>query len=257
MPMSDSEQSKDHSALGAIRTQIEAFRSELPSLAQLSRDITQRVGSPLIDWVDSLHLVAEARRRTKWIDLGWLPADKGRDHEVLRFAGEELPPIVLHRGLTARLDLRVEQLDTFLKAHGLVFNACIEGQAGSALRRAQWKSTGLRAFGIVERHGCASFDPRVSACNDPKKLAQWRQRISDRPRSVADESESMAELGELLKKACSDLGQGPATDLFLACEREYWQGRNVAARMQYRRQQGLGLGWGNYGKHVYLSLIHI
>jgi hypothetical protein len=42
-------------------------------------------------------------------------------------------------------------------------------------------------------------------------------------------------------------------DLFFASEREYWQGRNQAAQVQYARQQALGLGWANHDHHTYRS----
>jgi hypothetical protein len=41
--------------------------------------------------------------------------------------------------------------------------------------------------------------------------------------------------------------------LFFAAEREFWMRRNRAARVQYARQQSLGLGWANHDHHTYRS----
>jgi hypothetical protein len=41
--------------------------------------------------------------------------------------------------------------------------------------------------------------------------------------------------------------------LFFEAEREYWQSRNHAARVQYERQSRLGLGWANHDHHTYRS----
>ncbi len=42
-------------------------------------------------------------------------------------------------------------------------------------------------------------------------------------------------------------------DLWFAAERQYWQKRNHAARVQSARQQKLGLGWANHDHHTYRS----
>jgi hypothetical protein len=44
-----------------------------------------------------------------------------------------------------------------------------------------------------------------------------------------------------------------ACDLFFAAERDYWQRRNRAARVQKARQDRLGLGWANHDHHTYRS----
>jgi hypothetical protein len=49
------------------------------------------------------------------------------------------------------------------------------------------------------------------------------------------------------------LGIHRACDLFFAAEREYWQRRNRAARVQKARQDALGLGWANHDHHTYRS----
>lgn len=238
-------------ALSAIQEQLDKFCASIPALAELETKIAQRTGSPLLDWVDALHLVAEPRRRAKWIDLGWLPSADRPDHEVLRFEGDELPPIVLHADLTARLDLRVQDLECFLAAHGLAFNARIQGAPGSPLRRAAWAQNGLRTFGVVERRGTVEFDPRRCEALDPARLELWTQQLRGRVRCPGDDAKGLDDLGRTLEEAAAELGQGPAASLFLSVEREYWQWRNQAARIQFRRQQGLGLGWGNHGKHIY------
>jgi hypothetical protein len=52
-----------------------------------------------------------------------------------------------------------------------------------------------------------------------------------------------------------DLSGGPdlACHLVFEVEREYWQSRNRAARVQKARQDRLGLGWANHDHHTYRS----
>ena len=58
---------------------------------------------------------------------------------------------------------------------------------------------------------------------------------------------------DIVRAAVADLGTGLAADLFFAAEREYWTGRNRAARLQKARQDSLGLGWRNHDHHTYRS----
>jgi hypothetical protein len=58
---------------------------------------------------------------------------------------------------------------------------------------------------------------------------------------------------QLFAAAADELGRAWACDLFFQAEREYWQSRNHAARVQYERQNQLGLGWANHDHHTYRS----
>jgi hypothetical protein len=60
-------------------------------------------------------------------------------------------------------------------------------------------------------------------------------------------------VSQLFTLAAADLGAAWACDLFFIAEREYWQSRNRAGRVQYERQNRLGLGWANHDHHTYRS----
>ena len=77
--------------------------------------------------------------------------------------------------------------------------------------------------------------------------------LGNRPRDFSTEREGFAHTRGQIESASADLGVDWACSLFFAAERDYWMSRNRAARVQYGRQQALGLGWGNHDHHTYRS----
>jgi hypothetical protein len=79
-----------------------------------------------------------------------------------------------------------------------------------------------------------------------------RELWQARRRHFSDDAEGFdvaeAVLGEVLERAGStDL----ACHLVFEVERDYWETRNTAARVQKRRQDRLGLGWANHDHHTF------
>ncbi len=56
---------------------------------------------------------------------------------------------------------------------------------------------------------------------------------------------------ESFQRAAASLGRNRACDLLFRSEREYWETRNQAARVQKERQAKLGIGWANHDHHTY------
>lgn len=85
----------------------------------------------------------------------------------------------------------------------------------------------------VERR---SFDPPFTF--DPTAATLWAKR----PRGLSlDVAQKMVEL----------VGEAVAASLVLEHERAYWQSRNRAGQVQYRRQSPMG--WGNHDHHTFRS----
>ncbi|MGK0219959.1 MAG: hypothetical protein ACI9HE_003466 [Planctomycetota bacterium] len=250
-------------ARAAFQAQLEAFRRALPQLDELKYLLEARTGTCLLDWVDALHLVTEPQRRQSWIDLGWKAEDSLSSQEVLRFPKDALPPIVLVRDLEARLDLRVDDIESFLASYkdlrGRRPSCKIEGQPGSGLRRAHLAGHGIRSLAMVQRRGYAGFTVGAHTGDlDPELRAQWTHTLRARQRVYASDRHGLTALGSLLTEAREALGVPQAADLFLHLEREYWQASNRAGSVQAARQVTLGLGWGNAHKHVYrCSIEHL
>lgn len=247
----------------AFLAQLEAFRRALPQLEELEYQLEARTGTCLLDWVDALRLVTEPQRRQSWIDLGWRAEDSLSSQEVLRFPGDALPPVVLVRSIEARLDLRVDDLETFLGTYrdleGRPLSSEIKGEPGSGLRLAHLAGHGVRSLVVVQRRGYAGFTVGSHTGSvDCDLREQWTHTLRARQRVYANDRHGLTALGSLLAEAKEALGAPQAADLFLHLEREYWQASNRAGGVQRTRQASLGLGWGNSHKHAYrCSIEHL
>src|SRR5258708_1432583 len=77
----------------------------------------------------------------------------------------------------------------------------------------------------------------------------WGTRKGDFSEDGAGVKHALARLDAVLALVDRDA----ACELFFAEERRFWETRNRAARIQKRRQDQLGLGWGNHDHHTFRS----
>jgi hypothetical protein len=80
---------------------------------------------------------------------------------------------------------------------------------------------------------------------DAQDLWRTRRRHCDSPAKGFEAATS------ILDKALELVGQDLACHYFFQEERRYWESRNRAAQVQKRRQDSLGLGWGNHDHHTF------
>lgn len=129
--------------------------------------------------------------------------------------------------------------------------ARIEGLPGAPLRRARlWQADQVTVWAI-ERNGHDGFDV---PCPDPPQLAAAGRTLAafrERPRRAGTIASRFDHLDRVIADAVSTLGAPWACALFLRAERDYWETRNTAGRLQKRRQDVVGLGWANDDHHTY------
>ena len=89
------------------------------------------------------------------------------------------------------------------------------------------------------------FDTNSAAVVKAREL--WHMRKRDFPDDAAGVKHAFAVLGQVLALVPRDV----ACELFFAEERGFWEFRNRAGRVQKRRQDQLGLGWGNHDHHTF------
>jgi hypothetical protein len=116
------------------------------------------------------------------------------------------------------------------------------------------------SLAVVERHGYRGFEPmdgemarlgrmRPHATRDA--LAA-RDRWIGRKRRFDDDAVGFEATESLLSEVIDLAGSTDlACHLIFEAEREYWQSRNRAARIQKARQDRLGLGWANHDHHTF------
>ena len=155
--------------------------------------------------------------------------------------------------------IRVESVAAFSRAHDLGLDAVGYPLGPYRVGRVAGEATGLA---VVERRGYDGFEPfpgelaregrmRPHAAREAlaaRELWQGRRRRFDDDDRGFDATEETLE--RVIERAGSrDL----ACHLVFEVERDYWQSRNRAARVQKARQDRLGLGWANHDHHTFRS----
>jgi hypothetical protein len=162
------------------------------------------------------------------------PDDDQRGSELLR----HLTPPAATTSSGARVDL--PPIDFCGVMGGPYVQACLHTENDVALC-------------VSERHGYRGFSPPLI---EDRQIEAARKYLGDfrrRQRVCENDEEGFHYASALFAKAAAEVGRDWACDLFFTAERDYWRSRNQAARVQYDRQNRLGLGWANHDHHTYRS----
>ncbi len=160
--------------------------------------------------------------------------------------------IVVESRPKAKVALLVESVADFLVAHGLE-DVPIAGEPCSSLRKAKIDGSAAAELWVVERHGWRGLDSGPLTTRQLHALIHHAEAFRRRARHFQHAEHGFAHAQELISRAVDDLGVDRACDLFFQSERDYWQRRNRAGRVQKARQDRLGLGWANHDHHTYRS----
>jgi len=207
----------------------------------------------------------------EWVDHIILGAQHGDELRQAGFTGDEVEtpkgttalwhprsmlPRVLLRDEKARgeapveIAIRPERVADFLAAHDL--DARIEGAFGARLRRAVVSEENGR-LSAVERLGHRGFVVHEPAAEFVTRVLRVRELWRTRKRDFAEDASGVRHAFDRLEAALGLVDRDAACELFFAEERRFWEARNRAARVQKRRQDQLGLGWGNHDHHTFRS----
>jgi hypothetical protein len=236
--------------------------ADCPFAAGLSQQMLDLTGTRMLDWIDHFGLAANDEALAEVNRVGYVKVDSIGGEHVWNHAGGLFPRIRELAGTTRTLAIKVDSVADFLFAHALTM-VPIEGEPLAPLRRARVASGPRVEFRVVERHGSRDFVPAAwqgSSSGDTSRagvplaaIARHSEALRLRRRVWDDDASGIAHANELIDAAIADLGCDRACELFFAAEREYWQHRNHAGRLQLARQQVLGLGWANHDHHTYRS----
>ena len=231
--------------------------------ARLAARMTEETNTRLADWVD--HLVVGDREglAAELRSLGY--ARKATfyavDAQAYAHNNGVFPRVVVQKSVAdvESVAVRVESVADFSRAHDLGLD--VQGYALGPYRSGA--VPGARTtFKAVERRGYTGFEPfpgdlaregrlRPHAARDTMAaLELWRGRR----RNWEDDEDGIGATEETLGRVVETAGSADlACDLVFRAEREYWQSRNRAARVQKARQDALGLGWANHDHHTFRS----
>jgi hypothetical protein len=225
--------------LDDLLTQL-AARS--PAVATFAERLADATSTRMLDWVDHLAVTLDTQRLST---LGFARVDGVPGPALWRHPEAQLPAICEATELPV-VALRVDDVGFAASVHGTL--ARVAGSVGSAHRSALIAADAVRLLAVERRSwraGAVAEQTSVGAqAAAEQALALWRFRRRDAGIDRAlDDARTIVEL----------VGQDIAASLAMQAEREFWQARNTAARVQHSRQQMLGLGWGNHDHHTFRS----
>jgi hypothetical protein len=220
----------------------------------LADEMQQRTGTDFYEWVDHFTLDDQHAEELRDVGLVRETIDAPARTEVYYHPRAMMPRVLLQTGGSSRaipknLAIRTESLVDFVARQNLLTN--IQGPFGARLRQALASDETGHRFLALERLGYRGFllDPPtpdfVDAVITVREL--WRTR----KRNFPDDADGVAHALNLQKQSIDLTGADVACELFFAEERLFWELRNRAAQIQKRRQDSLGLGWGNHDHHTF------
>ena len=236
--------------------------------AELSGRMVRETGTRFKVWVDHLVVEAPVEQASTLGRLGFERQPLSYDVKGMVFGhpGGVFPRVVLIPWGSAsgesgpavrRVAIRVESIPAFSRAHDLGLE--IKGYPLGPYREAivGGEQTELA---VVERRGYQGFDPfpgelaregrmRPHAARDALAARDlWQAR----KRTFADDAAGFDATEACLERVIELAGSRDlACHLVFEVERDYWQSRNRAGRVQKERQDRLGLGWANHDHHTF------
>jgi hypothetical protein len=243
-----------------IRSSADAFLTRCLPAAELAGRMQRETGTRFHDWIDTLVLPDSVELHAQLDAIGYV-----REHErgspglnalafrgIYHHPGGVFPRVALHDRRGTTVLLKVEYVADFAAVWAIP-SGQIEGEPLSTFRRLKVAATGDAELWVVERHGHRGYDVPISDPSGAIRIERTRELLRTRRRDFAADAdeEGFAYTSEIIDRAVGEVGLDVACDLFFAAEREYWQRRNRAARVQKARQDRLGLGWANHDHHTY------
>jgi hypothetical protein len=238
-----------------LRQRIAGFLARNSFAQQLAERMRTETGTDFFEWTD--HLTLHVENEKALLDLGFVrdSVETARGEIALHHPRATLPRVLL-TGEHDRpvLALRPEFVADFVAAHSLP--GPIEGAPGSRLRRVVVSEENGARLEAVERNAYRGFVPAPIHATELRNFIQARELWHTRRRCCWSDDEGFKAAGQVLARSMELAGRDLSCQFFLEEERRYWESRNHAARVQKRRQDSLGLGWGNHDHYTFRCSRH-
>jgi hypothetical protein len=236
-----------------LREKISDFLTRNSFAHRLAERMRDETGTDIFEWTD--HLVLPPSDEKPLRSAGFERDDSAETPDgeaVFEHPRATLPRVLLRPGQKQNpsvLALRPEFIAEFMAANNVSGEP--EGEPASRFRRivvAEESGTSLEA---VERRCYRGFVPAPLKSGEAQAILKARELWQTRRRVFATDAEGVREANRILDRTMKLVGRDLACQFFFEAERAYWANRNRAGRIQKRRQDQLGLGWGNHDHHTF------
>lgn len=237
-----------------LRGYLKAFLSRNDFARELAARMRDESGTDFYEWVDYLTLEPAHTAELREAGLVREDVETPAGLEVFYHPSAMMPRVVVgpegsHGGVPAKVAIKPESVVDFVARHDL--SSEIQGTFGSRLRETQVSEGGGTRLCAVERLAYRGFKPDEARPEFAAAVHEVRELWRMRKRDFANDAEGVAHALSLQQRAIAKVGPDVACELFFAEERAFWELKNTAARVQKRRQDLLGLGWGNHDHHTF------
>ena len=235
-----------------LRSHIESFLEKNSAARALAQRMRDETATDFFEWIDHLSLFADEESTLR--HLGFIPerVEAPPGATVWHHPGATFPRVLVSAPrdrAPSLIALRPEDIADFAGSLGVAGE--IGGDPLSPFRRllvAEENGTRLEA---VERRAYRGFLIKPLEDGERKSILAAQELWRTRPRFLENDADGMTATNRILEKVLSLVKRDLACHLFFKEERRYWQSRNRAAQTQKRRQDRLGLGWGNHDHHTF------
>lgn len=242
-----------YAAENLIRAQLGLFLERNQLARVLAERMREESGTDIFEWID--HVVLPPECEATLLQAGFAPDPKtetpaaGRvfEHPCATLPRVLLPPAKSQTPVC--LTLRPEFVADFVARHNLITS--IEGEPFSRFRRVVVSQENGARLEAVERRAYRGFIPAPLAAGELRAILLAKELWKTRPRRFAEDAQGFRAAEQLLDRSLELVGSDLSCQFFFEAERAYWEDRNLAARLQKRRQDQLGLGWGNHDHHTF------
>jgi hypothetical protein len=244
-----------------IAEYVQSFLARNSFARRLAERMRDETGTDFFEWVDHVIVPESEAPRLRAAGFTAENVEAPNGTTVLWHPKAMMPRVLLARpGARATADsgadvatlaIRPEVLADFIAAHDL--DTTIQGSWGARFRQAQVHTESGTTLLAVERLGSRGFVVREPASDFVSAILHARELWRTRKRDFGHDAEGVKHAFARLDAVLRVLDRDAACDLFFAEERRFWEARNRAAQVQKRRQDQLGLGWGNHDHHTFRS----
>lgn len=236
-----------------IKELVADFLERCPRVKELADRMLHETATRFIDWIDHIQAPRTLELRERLLEVGFRHNPDPGASDRYTHPGAMFPQVILVEGPMTRVGIKVDFVADFLAAHMISNDYPIYGDPFSPLRMAPAFRGNNAELWVVERQGYQGFAVPESDAQRTVRAIKALESFRRRERNWPTDEQGFQRVNSLIDAAIANLGPDQTCALFFMAERDYWQRRNTAAKIQKARQDSLGLGWGNHDHHTYRS----